>query len=162
MPGGGFLYLSDADGWFQVVRLSADGRDRTVLTTGRREHGEPSGGYGYAALPSPDGSRFVHADIHDALVDLVVAPMGGATPVKRGRGRPPKNPPPTVAAGAGVVVNPWPGVWRSVGLHRRRRVARGDRRERGPRRRTCGSCRCPASRRTAPGRARSRARCRRS
>ena len=55
MPGGGFLYLSDADGWFQVVRVGADGTDRTVLTTGRREHGEPSGGYGYAALPSPDG-----------------------------------------------------------------------------------------------------------
>jgi dipeptidyl aminopeptidase/acylaminoacyl peptidase len=116
VPGGGFLYLSDADGWFQVVRVSADGRDRTVLTTGRREHGEPSGGYGYAALPSGDGSRFVHSDIHDALIDLIVAPIGGATPVKRGRGRPPKNPPPAVAAGAGVIVNPWPGVWRSVGF----------------------------------------------
>jgi dipeptidyl aminopeptidase/acylaminoacyl peptidase len=116
MPGGGFLYLSDADGWFQVVRLSADGRDRSVLTTGRREHGEPSGGYGYAALPSPDGSRFVHADVHDALIDLVIAPIGSATPTKRGRGRPPKNPPPTIAAGAGEVVNPWPGVWRSVGF----------------------------------------------
>ena len=116
MPGGGFLYLSDSDGWFQVVRLAADGRTKTVLTSGRREHGEPSGGYGYAPLPSPDGSRFVHVDIHDALIDLVVAPIGGSTPVKRGRGRPPKNPPPTVAAGAGVVVNPWPGVWRSVGF----------------------------------------------
>jgi len=116
MPGGGFLYLSDADGWFQVVRLSPDGREKTVLTTGKREHGEPSGGYGYAALPSPDGSRFVHIDIHDALIDLVVAPIGGATPVKRGRGRPPKNPPPVVAAGAGHVVNPWPGLWRSVGF----------------------------------------------
>jgi dipeptidyl aminopeptidase/acylaminoacyl peptidase len=118
LPGGGFLYLSDANGWFQVVRLSADGRERTVLTTGSREHGEPSGGYGYAALPSPDGSRFVHGEIHDGLIDLVVAPIGGATPVKRGRGRPPKNPPPTVAgdAGSGQVVNPWPGVWRSVGF----------------------------------------------
>ncbi|HEX2754487.1 MAG TPA: prolyl oligopeptidase family serine peptidase [Candidatus Limnocylindrales bacterium] len=116
MPGGGFLYLSDANGWFQVVRLSPDGREKTVLTTGRRDHGEPSGGYGYAALPSPDGSRFVHAEIHDALIDLVVAPIGGATPVKRGRGRPPKNPPPVVAAGAGEIVNPWPGVWRSVGF----------------------------------------------
>src|SRR5262249_5316427 len=26
MPGGGFLYLSDASGWFQVVRLAADGK----------------------------------------------------------------------------------------------------------------------------------------
>ncbi len=116
VPGGGFLYVSDVDGWFQVVRLSADGRAKAVLTTGRREHGEPSGGYGYAALPTPDGERFVHGDIHDALIDLVVAPIGGATPVKRGRGRPPKNPPPVVAAGAGVVVNPWPGLWRSVGF----------------------------------------------
>ncbi|MEO5940094.1 MAG: hypothetical protein ABIZ72_04070, partial [Candidatus Limnocylindrales bacterium] len=116
MPGGGFLYLSDADGWFQVVRLSADGRERTLLTTGNREHGEPSGGYGYAALPSPDGRCFAHAAIHDALIDLVVAPIAGSTPVKRGRGRPPKNPPPSVAAGGGQVVNPWPGVWRSVGF----------------------------------------------
>jgi dipeptidyl aminopeptidase/acylaminoacyl peptidase len=116
VPGGGFLYLSDADGWFQVVRVSADGRDKSVLTTGRIEHGEPTGSYGYVALPSPDGSRFVHGAIHDALIDLVVAPIGGATPVKRGRGRPPKNPPPAIAAGAGEIVNPWPGVWRSVGF----------------------------------------------
>jgi dipeptidyl aminopeptidase/acylaminoacyl peptidase len=116
MPDGGFLYLSDADGWFQVVRLAADGRSKTVLTTGKREHGEPSGGYGYAALPTPDGERFVHVDVHDALIDLIVAPIGGSQPVKRGRGRPPKNPPPTVDAAAGRVVNPWPGVWRSVGF----------------------------------------------
>src|SRR4029079_5029632 len=45
----------------------------------------------------------------------LIAPIGGAEPVKRGRGRPPKNPPPTVAAGAGQVVNPWPGRWRAVG-----------------------------------------------
>jgi len=115
MPGGGFLYLSDVDGWFQVVRLAADGRERTVLTSGSREHGEPSGGYGYAPLPSPDGGRFTHVDIHDALIDLVVTPIGGTGPVKRGRGRPPKNPPPVVAAGAGVVVNPWPGLWRAIG-----------------------------------------------
>jgi dipeptidyl aminopeptidase/acylaminoacyl peptidase len=111
VPGGGFLYLSDADGWFQVVRLGADGRTKTVLTSGKREHGEPSGGYGYAALPSPDGSRFVYSEIHDALVDLVVAPIAVGSG-KRPRGRPPKNAP--AAGGAGQVVNPWPGVWRSV------------------------------------------------
>ena len=116
VPGGGFLYLTDADGWFQVVRLGSDGRERTVLTSGSRDHGEPSGGYGYAALPSPDGRRFSHVDIHDALIDLVVTPIDGSGRVKRGRGRPPKNPP--VFAGAarpGHVLNPWPGVWRAVG-----------------------------------------------
>lgn len=116
VPGGGFLHLADTDGWFQVVRVGPDGRGRTVLTAGEREHGEPSGGFGYAALPSPDGSRFVHGEMHDALIDLVVAPLSGAAPVKRGRGRPPKNPRPTVAAGTGQLVNPWPGVWRSVGF----------------------------------------------
>jgi len=115
VAGGGFLYVSDADGWFQVMRLAADGRARTVLTSGSREHGEPAGAYGFAPLPSRDGSRFAHIDIHDALVDVVITPIGGSQPVKRGRGRPPKNPPPTVAAGAGTVVNPWPGVWRAVG-----------------------------------------------
>jgi dipeptidyl aminopeptidase/acylaminoacyl peptidase len=115
MSDGSFLYLSDGDGWFQVVRVSADGRERFVLTSGQREHGEPSGGLGYAALPSPDGSRFVHIEVHDGFVDLVVAPTGLGTVPKRGRGRPPKNPPAVVAAAEGRVVNPWPGVWRSVG-----------------------------------------------
>ena len=117
VPGGGFLYLTDADGWFQVVRLGPDGRERTVLTSGSRDHGEPSGGYGYAALPSPDGHRFSHVDIHDALIDLVITPIDGSGRVKRGRGRPPKNPPPVLAGAArpGQVVNPWPGVWRAVG-----------------------------------------------
>ena len=41
VAGGGFLYVSDADGWFQVMHLAADGRARTVLTSGSREHGEP-------------------------------------------------------------------------------------------------------------------------
>ena len=116
LPGGGFLYLSDADGWFQVVRLGADGRTKTVLTSGKRDHGEPSGGYGYAALPAPDGARFVHSAVHDALIDLIVAPIGGSGPLKRPRGRPPKNSPFVVSTGAGQIVNPWPGVWRSVGF----------------------------------------------
>ena len=115
MADGSFLYLSDSDGWFQVVRVSADGRERFVLTGGEREHGEPSGGPGYAALPSPDGSRFVHIEVHDGLVDLVVAPTGLGTVPKRGRGRPRKNPPAVVAAAEGRVVNPWPGVWRAIG-----------------------------------------------
>jgi dipeptidyl aminopeptidase/acylaminoacyl peptidase len=115
MPNGGWLYASDASGWFQIVNLSADGRQRRVLTTGEHEHGEPQGAPGYAALPSPDGSQFLHIDVHDGLIDLVVAPTAAGAPAKRGRGRPPKNPPAVVAAAEGRVVNPTPGVWRSVG-----------------------------------------------
>jgi dipeptidyl aminopeptidase/acylaminoacyl peptidase len=112
---GGLLYASDADGWFQVVHLSTDGRERRVLTSGDREHGEPSGGIGYAALPSPDGRRFVHIEVHDGLIDLVVAPTGLDGPAtKRGRGRPRKNPQPVVAAAEGTAINPTPGVWRIV------------------------------------------------
>lgn len=114
-PDGGLLYASDSDGWFQVVHLSADGRERRVLTSGEREHAEPTGAPGYAALPSPDGRRVVHIEVHDGLVDLVVAPTEGGAPAKRGRGRPPKHPPPVVAAAKGVRINPLPGVWRSVG-----------------------------------------------
>ena len=115
MAGGGWLYASDASGWFQVVQLAADGRERRVLTDGAREHAEPSGGAGYVALPSPDGSRFVHIDVNDGLIDLVVAPTAAGPPAKRPRGRPPKNPPAVAAAAAGQVINPTPGVWRAVG-----------------------------------------------
>ena len=111
---GSLLYVSDADGWFQVIRRTADGHDRIVLTAGEREHGEPSGGIGYSPLPSPDGSRFVHAEVHDGLQDLMVGDLG-ATPPKRGRGRPPKTPRTVAATAAGRRINPWDGVWRSVG-----------------------------------------------
>ncbi|MEO6207979.1 MAG: DPP IV N-terminal domain-containing protein, partial [Candidatus Limnocylindrales bacterium] len=114
---GSLIYVSDADGWFQVVRRSPDGRDRIVLTDGKREHGEPSGGYGYAALPSPDGSRIVHIEVHDGQIDLIVRDLGDASPPKRGRGRPPKAPRTVVGAGAAPSqrIVPWAGVWRAVG-----------------------------------------------
>ena len=115
LPDGSLLYVSDADGWFQVVRLTADGRDRIVLTAGEREHGEPGEDVGYAPLPSPDGSRFVHVEVHDGFQDLVVGDLSGAAPAKRGRGRPPKSPRTVSAAAAGSRINPWDGVWRSVG-----------------------------------------------
>ena len=115
MPDGSLLYVSDADGWFQVVRLTADGHDRIVLTAGEREHGEPSGGFGYAPLPSPDGTRFVHVEVHDGLCDLVVGDLAGSPAPKRGRGRPPKVPRTVAAAGTGRRINPSDGVWRSVG-----------------------------------------------
>lgn len=118
MPDGSLLYVSDADGWFQVIRRSPDGRDRMVLTDGAREHGEPTGGVGYAPLPAPDGSRLVHIEVHDGLVDLVVRAVGEAVPPRRGRGRPPKAPR-TVsvasAVGPAARLSPWDGVWRSVG-----------------------------------------------
>ena len=114
---GSLVYLSDESGWFQVVLRSADGRDRVALTDGEREHGEPSGGYGYAALPSPDGSRVVHIDVHDGLIDLVVRGLRDVAPPKRPRGRPPKSPRTVAATGSGAPqrVSPWEGVWRAVG-----------------------------------------------
>ncbi len=112
---GGLLLLSDADGWFQIVRLDPSLRDRTQLTSGAREHGDPTGLYGHVALPSPDETRFVHQDIHDGVSDLIVAPLTAAVPQKRPRGRPPKNPRPgSTAAGPGVRIDPWPGLWRAV------------------------------------------------
>jgi dipeptidyl aminopeptidase/acylaminoacyl peptidase len=92
----GLLFVSDKDGWFQVVRVSPDGKERTVLTAGEREHGEPGGGYGYAPLPSPDGKRFAHIEIRDGLTDLIVGDLkiGDALDGER-----------TAA------VNPFDGVW---------------------------------------------------
>jgi dipeptidyl aminopeptidase/acylaminoacyl peptidase len=112
---GSIIYVSDADGWFQVIRRSPDGRDRIVLTDGEREHGEPSGGYGYAPLPSPDGNRLVHIEVRDGLIDLVVRGTGAGSPPKRARGRPPKAPRTVAAATKAVRISPWDGVWRAVG-----------------------------------------------
>ncbi len=101
--GSGLLFASDQDGWFQIVRVSLDGKTRTVLTTGAREHADPSGGWGYAPLPSPDGKSFVHIDVHDGTADLVVAELPG--PGRRS------------AAGArpAAVVSPSEGMWLAVG-----------------------------------------------
>jgi dipeptidyl aminopeptidase/acylaminoacyl peptidase len=115
LPDGSLLYVSDADGWFQVVRRTADGHDRIVLTSGDREHGEPGGGTGYVPLPSVDGSRFVSIEVHDGVQDLVVGEIGAGAVPKRGRGRPPKTPRTVSAATSGRRINPWDGVWRSVG-----------------------------------------------
>ena len=112
---GSLLFVSDADGWFQVVRRTADGHDRLVLTAGEREHGEPGGGVGYAPLPSPDSRRFVHIEVVDGQIRLIVGDLAGAVAPKRGRGRPPKTPRTVDAVSAGTRIDPWPGVWRAVG-----------------------------------------------
>ena len=115
LPDGSLLYVSDESGWFQVVRRSPDGRDRIVLTEGEREHGEPGGGFGHVPLASPDGTRFVHIEVHDGFQDLVVASMAAEAAPKRGRGRPPKSPRTVAAAGRGQRIDPFDGVWRAIG-----------------------------------------------
>jgi dipeptidyl aminopeptidase/acylaminoacyl peptidase len=112
---GSLIYVTDESGWFQVVRRSPDGKDPVALTDGDREHGEPSGGYGFAPLPSPDGRRLVHIEVHDGLIDLVVRELGEGTTPKRGRGRPPKTPRTLTATTKATRVAPWEGVWRAVG-----------------------------------------------
>jgi dipeptidyl aminopeptidase/acylaminoacyl peptidase len=111
MADGSLLFTTDRSGWFQVARRSVDGQT-VQLTAGEQEHGEPSSPVGFAPLPSPDASRFTYPEFHDAVADILVAPIG-APPTKRGRGRPPKNPRPQAAEGRRV--NPWPGVWRTIG-----------------------------------------------
>jgi dipeptidyl aminopeptidase/acylaminoacyl peptidase len=96
--GSGLLMVSDRDGWFQVVRMSRDGKDRVQLTRGDTEHGEPGGSWGYAPLPSPDGKRFIYPIFRDGRVDLAVrdlAPVRAKEPVQ--------------------TINPFEGVWVSVG-----------------------------------------------
>lgn len=113
LSGGDLLFVSDADGWFQVVRAAPDGSGRMSLTGGPCEHGEPGGAFGYVPLPSPDGRLFTHIEVHDDLCDLLVAPLSPEAPVKRRRGRPPKVPRPPAPA-RGAKLNPWDGVWRAL------------------------------------------------
>ncbi len=81
------LYLSDADGWFQVIRLTADGHDRIVLTAGEREHGEPGGGVGYVPLPSPEGRAIrPHRGPRRCPGPRSSASSTVSAPPKRGRG----------------------------------------------------------------------------
>jgi len=114
--GSGLLLLSDADGWFQVVRVKADGTDRSALTAGAVEHGAPGGGFGIAPIPSPDGMRFVHVIVREGLQQLHVAQMAGAAAAKRRPGRPPKRPVADLAPGVGapVRIDPFDGVWLAV------------------------------------------------
>ncbi len=131
--GSGLLMVSDRDGWFQAVRVSADGSTRSVLTGGRREHGEPGGGWGYAPLPSPDGRRFACVEIHVGTVDLLVGDLtqgpGPAAPEtaasvsdRDGAGEmaaaslaEPASAAASHRAGRPSVVSPFEGVWLAAG-----------------------------------------------
>ena len=146
---------SDADGWFQVVRRSADGRDRLVLTDGEREHGEPSGGYGYAPLPSPDGSRVVHIEVHDGLIDLVVRDRGRWSAAETRPGTAAEDAADRRSTTAAERISPWDGTWRADRLDAGRRVGRGHRGERDPPAGPVAAARPGSSRRMASGRARS-------
>ena len=115
MADGSLTYVTDASGWFQVVRRSPDGREHLVLTGGAREHGEPGGGFGHVPLASPDGRHVVHIEVHDGCQDLVVTGTAAGDPPKRGRGRPPKAPRTVAVAATGQRIDPWDGVWRAVG-----------------------------------------------
>jgi dipeptidyl aminopeptidase/acylaminoacyl peptidase len=110
----GLLLVSDQDGWFQVVRVSLDGKERTVLTSGQHEHGVSSGGWGYVPLPSPDGRRFTHIEIRDGLVELLVgeiAQTAGSDAVGAASSAGPRSRPGQRSA----VVCPFEGVWLAVG-----------------------------------------------
>jgi dipeptidyl aminopeptidase/acylaminoacyl peptidase len=137
--GSGLLMITDQDGWFHVVRVSADGRKRTALTAGSRDHGEPGGGWGYVPLPSPDGRRFAYVQIRDGFVDLLVGDLSGNAGVGAAGGRVRASgaarssgsgrasggtsssgaaPASTATPASGTppaVVNPFDGVWMAVG-----------------------------------------------
>jgi dipeptidyl aminopeptidase/acylaminoacyl peptidase len=115
--GSGLLLVSDTDGWFQVVQVDRDGRVRTPVTSGPIEHGHYLGGFGFAPLPSPDGTRFVHVVAHDGFFDLVVSPLAAASAAltaKHGARRSRKTPPPGGVGGAGTRINPFDGRWLAV------------------------------------------------
>jgi dipeptidyl aminopeptidase/acylaminoacyl peptidase len=113
---GSLVFLSDADGWFQVVRLSPDRRTRTTLTSGAREHGEPGGGFGYAPIPSPDGQLVAHIGVHAGLIDLLVTETGAgrSRPGRRREGSRATNASSPAARQSSRGLQPWPGVWRAV------------------------------------------------
>jgi TolB protein len=91
--GSGLLVASDRDGWFQVVRVPLDGGERPALTSGPVDHGDYNGGFGWAPLPSPDGSRFVHPLLRDGLVDGLAGRARCAAPAGRRSGNPRRAPP---------------------------------------------------------------------
>ena len=142
---GSLLYVSDADGWFQVVRLTADGHDRIVLTSGEREHGDPSGGarLGAAAVARRQPLRPCRGPRRPQ--DLVVGDLAAAE-APQARPRPAaEDAPDRDRRDRGQPDQPV-GRRLEVGrLARRRGVGRGRPASARPGPPTCGCCRCPAS-----------------
>ena len=62
-------------------------------------------------LPSPDGRRFVHVEIRDGLVDLLVGDLPAHGHRRSQAALPDRRPP----AAAGRCVSPFEGVWMAVG-----------------------------------------------
>ena len=116
------------------------------------------GGSALAPLPSPDGSRFVHIEVHDGLIDLVVGELGERRAAEA-RPRPAAEDAADRRGGLDrAPVNPWDGVWRAFGwLSDGAGSPRSARARRA--RRTCGCCPSRASRPDGADRARSPTRC---
>jgi dipeptidyl aminopeptidase/acylaminoacyl peptidase len=123
--GSGLVFVSDRDGWFQVVRVDVAGGDRTVITGGKSEHGEPGGGWGYVPLPSPDGRSVVHVEIHDGLVDLAISELPGGAGWAAATGTESAESPAAgaltaaratePAAAEPAPLNPFEGMWQAIG-----------------------------------------------
>ena len=153
---GSLLYVSDADGWFQVVRLTADGHDRIVLTERRararravrRRRARRRCRRRTAAASSTSRSTTACRTSSSATWPAAAAP-------KRGRGRPPKTPR-TVAAAADRQPDQPVGrrlASRSAGWPTARGSRRSARRETGAAGpvAAAGAGRRPRRRATAPG-----------
>ena len=141
--GSGLLFVGDADGWFQVARIDTDGTGRIALTSGSVEHGAPGALFGIAPMPSPDGTRFVHAVIRDGFQELHVAPMAAATPGEA-RARSTAQAPGRHARARrrrarSASTRSTVSGWRSIGSPMAAESSRSASRLASPR--TCGSCR---------------------
>ena len=161
LPDGSLLFVSDADGWFQVVRLTADGHDRIVADRRRararrarrrsrlrRRCRRPT-----AAASSMSRSTTGSRTCSSASSPPAAAPKRGPRPAARRRRGPSRRPRPAAGSIRGTASGGRSAGWPTAPGSRRSASARR-------RRRTCGCCPFPASPPTMRGRARSPIRCR--
>ena len=159
LPDGSLLFVSDADGWFQVVRLTADGHDRIVLTAGEREHGSRAAASGTTRSRRPTAgvsstSRCTTGCRTCWSASSPPRPPRSAAGADHRRRRGPSRPPRPEAGSTHGMASGAP----SGGCPTARGSRRSVRARRRPR--TSGCSRCPASPRPAPGHVRSPIRCR--